>query len=133
MFNVGGVLFSNPLAPLTGHLIYKLFTNTSGVLKSSSDWLKYTGFPGDLSVTFFIVPSGNKDAVTPNPPPRKKKAIVFITVTANAYQDKINAAFSKVCEIFKIRSIDSLKYIREFLLLWQHFHATKRDAERNEL
>ncbi len=47
-------------------------------------------------------------------PSRKKKAIVFTTVTTNAYQDQINAGFSKVCEIFKVRSIESLKYIREF-------------------
>ncbi len=74
MFNVGGVLFSNPLAPLTGHLIYKLFTNTSGVLKSSSDWLNYTGFPGDVCVAFFNVSPGNKDAVTPTPPPTKEES-----------------------------------------------------------
>ncbi len=47
-------------------------------------------------------------------PSRKKKAVVFTTVTTNAYQDQINAGFSKVCEIFKVRSIESLKYVREF-------------------
>ncbi len=51
-----------------------LSENTSGVSKSSSDWLNYTGFPGDVCVTFFNVPPGNKDAVTPNPS-RKKKAV----------------------------------------------------------
>ncbi len=40
--------------------------NTSGVTKSSSDWLNYTGFPGDVCVVFFNVPPGNKDAVAPN-------------------------------------------------------------------
>ncbi len=69
---------------------------------------------------------------------RKKKAVVFKTVTTNAYQDQINVGFSKVCEIFNVRSIESLKYILEFhifecLLSWRHFHAPKRDAERNEL
>ncbi len=41
---------------------------------------------------------------------------MFTTVTTNAYQDQINAGFSKVCEIFrsKVRGIESLKYIREF-------------------
>ncbi len=39
--------------------------NTSAVSKSSSDWLNYTGFTGDVCVTFFNVPSGNKDAVAP--------------------------------------------------------------------
>ncbi len=47
-------------------------------------------------------------------PSRKKKAVVFTTVTTNAYQDQINAGFSKVCEIFNVRGIESLKYIREF-------------------
>ncbi len=45
---------------------------------------------------------------------RKKKAVVFTTVMTNTYQDQINAGFSKVCEIFKVRGIESLKYIREF-------------------
>ncbi len=47
-------------------------------------------------------------------PSRKKKAVVFTNVTTNAYQDQLNAGFSKVCEIFKVCGIESLKYIREF-------------------
>ncbi len=47
-------------------------------------------------------------------PSRKKKAIVFTNVTTNAYQGQLNAGFSKVCEIFKVRGIESLKYVREF-------------------
>ncbi len=47
-------------------------------------------------------------------PSRKKKAVTFTTVTTNAYQDQINTGFSKVCEIFKVRGIDSLKCVREF-------------------
>ncbi len=47
-------------------------------------------------------------------PSRKKKAVVFTNVTTNAYQGQLNAGFSKVCEIFKVRGIESLKYIREF-------------------
>ncbi len=69
-------------------------------------------------------------------PSRKNKAVVFTNVTTNAYQDQINAGFSKVCEIFslrqrifKIRPRDS----HTGLLLWRHLHAPKRDAERNEL
>ncbi len=68
-------------------------------------------------------------------PSRKKKAVVFTNVTINAYQGQLNAGFLKVCEIFKVRGIESLKYIREFhtrLVLWWHFHTPKRDAERNE-
>ncbi len=45
---------------------------------------------------------------------RKKKAVVFTTVTTNAYQGQLNAEFSKVGEIFKVRGIESLKYVREF-------------------
>ncbi len=35
-------------------------------------------------------------------------------VKANAYQGRLNAGFSKVCEIFKVWAIESLKYTREF-------------------
>ncbi len=107
--------------------------NTSGVSKSSSDWLNYTGFPGDVWCRVLYVPPGNKDAVAPNPL-TKKKAVVFTTVTINAYQDQINAGFSKVCEIFKVRGIESIKYIREFhtpvLLLWRH--SMPRNVTLNE-
>ncbi len=47
-------------------------------------------------------------------PSRKKKDIVFTTVTTNTYQGQLNAGFSKVCEIFKVRGIESLKYTLEF-------------------
>ncbi len=87
--------------------------NTSGVSKSSSDWLNYTGFPGDVCVAFFNIPPGNKDAVAPNPLTKEESCHVY-NVTTNAYQDQINAGFSKVYEIFKVRGIESLKYIREY-------------------
>ncbi len=32
----------------------------------------------------------------------------------SAYQDQLNAGFSKVCEIFKVQGIESLKYVQEF-------------------
>ncbi len=73
-------------------------------------------------------------------PSQKKKDVVFTTVTMSTCQDpcQANAGVSKVCEIFKVRGIESLKYNREFhtycetycLLLWRHFHTPKRDAER---
>ncbi len=50
----------------------------------------------------------------PQTPSRKTKAVMFTTVMTNAYQDQINAGFSKVCEIFKVRCIESLKYVQEF-------------------
>ncbi len=40
-------------------------------------------------------------------PSRKKKAVVFTTVTTDAYQDQLNAGVSKVCEIFKVHGIES--------------------------
>ncbi len=71
-------------------------------------------------------------------PSRKKKAVVFTAVTTSAYQDQINLifGFSKVCEIFKVRGIESLKYVREFYTpVWYcgDISTPKRDAERNEL
>ncbi len=68
-------------------------------------------------------------------PSRKKKAVVFTNVTTSAYQGQLNSGFSKECEIFKFRGIESLKYVLSHtgLLLWWHFHAPKRDAEWNKL
>ncbi len=51
--------------------------NTSGVSKSSSDWLNYTGFLGDVCVAFFNITPGNKDAVTPNPPTKEESRRVY--------------------------------------------------------
>ncbi len=51
--------------------------NTSGVLKSSSDWLDYTGFPGDTCFAFFNVLPGNKDAVAPNPLTKEESHRVY--------------------------------------------------------
>ncbi len=65
----------------------------------------------ETCVAFFNVSPGNKDTVTPS---RKKKAVVFTNVTSNAYQGRLNTGFSKVCEIFKVHGIESLKYVREF-------------------
>ncbi len=45
---------------------------------------------------------------------RKKKAVVFTNVMTNACQDQLHTGFSKVCEIFKVRGIESLKYVQEF-------------------
>ncbi len=104
------IVSDGPLAKRLMHIVH-LSGNTSGVSKSSSDWLNYTGFPGDVCVAFFIVPPGNKHVVALK---RKKKAVVFTNVTTSAYQDQLKAGFSKVCEIFTVRGIESFKYIREF-------------------
>ncbi len=55
--------------PLAKRLINMahLSGNTSGVSKSSSDWLNYKEFPGDVCVAFFNILPRNKEAVTPNP------------------------------------------------------------------
>ncbi len=65
-----------PLAKRLMHMAH-LSGNTSGVSKSSSDWLNYTGFPGDVCVAFFNVPPGNKDAVTPNPLMKEESCRVY--------------------------------------------------------
>ncbi len=101
------------------HMVH-LSGNTSGVLKSSSDWLNYTEFPGDVCVAFLNVPPGNKNAVAPNP---------LTKLTTSACQDQLNAEFSKVCENFKVRGIESYpRVLHTGLLLWQHFHAPKHDC-----
>ncbi len=65
-----------PLAKRLMHMAH-LSGNTSGVSKSSSDWLNYTGFPGDASVAFFYVPPRNKDAVTSNPLTKEESHRVY--------------------------------------------------------
>ncbi len=74
--------------------------NTSGVLKSSSDWLNYTGFLWDVCVAFFNVPPGNKDAVTQNPPHERRQPSCLQLWTLT----KLDAGVSKVCEIFKVHA-----------------------------
>ncbi len=59
-----------------------------------------------MCVRFFNVPPETKRPWRQTPS-RKKKAVVFTTVTTDAYQDQLNAGFSKECE-------NTLKYIREF-------------------
>ncbi len=76
--------------------------NTSGMSKSSSDWLNYTGFPGDASVALIFSLPGNKDAMAQNPLMKEEKPSCFTNVTTNAYQGQLNAGFSKVCEIYKV-------------------------------
>ncbi len=58
------------------HMVH-LSGNTSGVSTSSSDWLNYTGFLGDVCVEFFNVPPGNKDAVAPNPLAKEENRHVY--------------------------------------------------------
>ncbi len=105
------------------HTAHKI-GNTSGVSKSSSDWLNYRVFTGDVCVTFFNVLPGNKDAVTPNPL-TKKKALVFTTVTISAYQDQLNTGFSKICKVCPWA-------LHTGLLLWGNFHAPKHDTAQNK-
>ncbi len=66
-----GTLAKRPM-----HMAHKS-GNTSGVSKSSSDWLNYTGFPGDVCVAFFNVPPGNKNAVTSNPLTKEESRRVY--------------------------------------------------------
>ena len=47
------------LAKRLMHMVH-LTGNTSGMSKSSSDWLNFIGFPGGASVAFIFGPPGNK-------------------------------------------------------------------------
>ncbi len=114
-----------PLAKRLMHMAH-LAGNTSGVSKSSSDCLDYTGFPGDECVVFFNIPLGNKNAVMPNLPHERRKppCLQLMTSAGHACLDQLNAGFSKVCEKNKICGIESLKYVWEFYT-WRHFHSLK--------
>ncbi len=84
--------------------------NTSVVLKSSLDWLNYTGFPGDVCVAFINVLPGNKDAVAPNPLTRGESRRVY-----KCDGECLSGSTKlKMCEIFQVCGISSLKYVREF-------------------
>ncbi len=82
--------------------------NTSEVSKSSSDWLDYTGFPGDVCVACFNIPPGNKDA----PLTKEESRRVY-----NCDDERLSGStkrwiFKSI--IFKVHGTESLKYIREF-------------------
>ncbi len=96
---------------------------------SSSDLLNYTGFPGDVCV--FNIPPWNKDDAKRL---HKRRKLLFTNVMANAYQGRPNAGFSKVCEIFKVCRIQSLKCIREFHSPVCYFRdiSTPRNVTLNE-
>ncbi len=81
------------LAECLMHMVH-LAGNTSGVSKSSSDWLNYPGFLGDICVAFFNVPPGNKDSVTPNPLTKEKSRHVY-----NCDNERLSG--STKCWIFK--------------------------------
>ncbi len=108
------------------HMVH-LSGNTSRVSKSSSDWLDYTGFPGDVCVALFNVLPGNQVAVAPNPLTKEKSCRVY-----NCDNRCLSAGVSKVCEIFKVCGIVSLKYTHRSVIV-ATFSCPKRDAERNKL
>ncbi len=68
-------------------------------------------------------------------PSWRNKAIVFTTVMISAYQDQLNARFSKVYEICKVCGIDSFKYVQEFytkVCYCQDISCPKHDVAQNE-
>ncbi len=102
------------LAKCLMHMAH-LSGKTSGVSKSSSDWLNYTGFTGDVCIAFFNVPPENKDAVAPNPLTKEESRCVYKCDGEHfSGSTKRWSFFSKACEIFKVCGIKSLKYILEF-------------------
>ncbi len=68
-----------PTDPLAERLIHMEHNsgNTSGVSKSSSDWLNYTEFPGDMCVAFFNVLPRNKNTVTSSPLTKEESHRVY--------------------------------------------------------
>ncbi len=86
--------------PLTEHLMHiaHKIRNTSWI--SKSHWIGWN--IQDLWETFV----SRSFCQTPS---WKKKAVVFATVMMSAYQDRLNAGFSKVCEICKVNDIDGRK------------------------
>ncbi len=85
--------------------------NTSGVSKSSSDWLNYTGFPRDVCVAFFNVPPGNKDVVAPNPLTKEESCRVYKCDDKRLSGSNKRWDFQKYVKYLKFAA---LKYIREF-------------------
>ncbi len=65
-----------PLAKRLMHMVH-LSGNNPRVSKSLSDWLDYTGFPGDVCVTFFNVLPENKVAMAPNPLTKEESRRVY--------------------------------------------------------
>ncbi len=63
-----------------------------------------------MSVLFIFGPPGNKDAVAPNPLTKEESRRVY-KCDDERLSGQLNAGFSKVCEIFKVRGTESLKYI----------------------
>ncbi len=61
---------------------------------------------------------------------RKKKAVMFTTDNEHL-SGQLNAGFSKVCKIFKVYGIESLKYVREFYTtvgeIWRHAVVPRRE------
>ncbi len=83
------------------HMVH-LSGNTSVVSKSSSDWLNYRGFPGDVCVAFFNVLPGNKDAMAPNPLTKEESCRAY---KCDCEHLSGSTGFSKVSEIFKVCGI----------------------------
>ncbi len=95
-----------PLAKRLMHMVH-LSGNTSRASKSSSDWLDYTGFPGDVCVVFFNVLPGNKVTVVPNPLTEEESGCVYNC--DNRCLSGSNKRWDlKVCEIIKVHGIQNL-------------------------
>jgi len=90
-------------------------------------WLNSIGFPGDVPVTFWYE---NKDAMMPNPLMEKASRRIY-----NCDNERFSGStkcwiFLKECEIYKVHSIDPLKYIYFSFRQWSvivrtstlHFH-----------
>ncbi len=92
-----------------GTLFWKHFRNVEVII-----WLvELNRISGRRECRVYFRSAGKQKCHGTKPPHERRKPSCLHVMT-NAYQGHLNAGFSKVCEIFKVRSIESLKYIRDF-------------------
>ncbi len=102
------------LAKRLMHMVH-LSGNTSGVSKSPSDWLNYTGFLGDVCVVFFNVPPETK-MLWRQTPSRKKKAVVITTDDEHLSGSTKRWIFKSMWKFYSSRH-RIFKNVREFYTL----------------
>ncbi len=84
-----------------------------------------------MCVTFFNVPPGNKFAVKQNPLKKEESRRVYNSDDRRLSGSTKRWSFS--VQLFKVGGMESLssRVLHTVLLLCRHFHALRRDTERN--
>ncbi len=112
--------------------------NTSGVSKSSSDWLIIQDFQETCVLRSLTFLPGNKDAVTPIPHTKEESRRVHNCDDKRLSGSNKRWIFKSMWNIsqqssrhiiFKIHP----RVLHIGLLLWWHFYVPKHDAEWNKL